>query len=397
MIRYAQIVALIASVAAPAGTAEEFVEANAQRERVIAANPATPVARHGKLLHRVAAPHKAEGSPWKLWLQASNAQEPIVLREINSDDYLAKISVADAKRGVWSPPLATNLVYMAVPQQTDLRIRLLSWEELGVNTQTPVGTLNLKEVRVDTLPLRLQQHVPGVGLLQLLSSALPDAGKSEEQAYVYCTAFLVSSHHAVTAHHCVDIGLENRFAKITLGFASMTGRATRASAHQVALFAQSEALDVAVLKLDPSASEDAVFSLASADPEPRTPALVMQHFSANPLSISDDADCQIGTPRFDGPSFWDHDNDTEGQPIKDALFAHGCDTTHSSSGSPILDRASYQLVGMHLQGYLEDGEAYNRGLAVGWLRQFLVKHGVLTQPELYVTTETPSHEESSHD
>ncbi|MEO0714414.1 MAG: serine protease [Pseudomonadota bacterium] len=364
---------------------------------MIAANPAPPVTRHGKLLHRVTAPHKAEGGPWKLWLQASNAQEPIVLREINSDDYLAKISVADAKRGVWSPPLTTSLVYMAVPQQTDLRIRLLSWEEFSVNTQTPVGTLNLKEVKVDTLPLRLQQHIPGVGLLQLLSSALPDADTSEEQAYVYCTAFMVSSHHAVTAHHCVDIGLENRFAKMTLGFASAAGRATRTSAHQVALFAQSEALDVAVLTVDPAASEKAEFSLAGADPEPGTPALVMQHFSANPLSISDDVDCQIGTPRFDGPSFWDHDNDTEGQPIEDALLAHGCDTTHSSSGSPILDRASYKLVGMHLQGYLEDGEAYNRGLAVGLLRQFLVEHGVLSQPELYVTTDTPSHEDTSHD
>ncbi len=45
-------------------------------------------------------------------------------------------------------------------------------------------------------------------------------------------------------------------------------------------------------------------------------------------------------------------------------FEHRCDTLGGSSGSPVLDRASLNVVGLHHLGFLEGDTPVNRAVLI---------------------------------
>ncbi len=371
----APITALALALLATPLAADALLEANALRERVAEAQPEPPVLRGGLQFLHVNPPPQAKGGTWRLWVHAPDIDSPLVLHDVTDSREIARISNDAARRGAWSPDLPPRQVYISALERQRLEVKLLSWSEVTVDTQTPVGELNLTEVLPDALPLRLKRHIPGVGLLRLLKTRLADAAQGAPPEFIYCTTFLVSAHHAVTAGHCVDIGLDDRMADIRLAYVA-TLTEEESTQHSVSLHASSEEYDLAILTLDPPASGHAVLDLAVQDAEPRTEAIILQHFSAKPLSISDDADCVVLDALYDGPSVWDPVTQ-QGYSEKDAQFAHGCDTTSTSSGSPVIDRGTYQLVGMHQQGYRDGDTAHNRALRVSRIRAFLAHSGVI--------------------
>jgi len=107
--------------------------------------------------------------------------------------------------------------------------------------------------------------------------------------------------------------------------------------------------------------------------------MVLQHFAAAPLSLSQDADCLRLDTLFDGPLFWDAEAG-EGRTVHQAAFGHGCDTTGTSSGSPVLDRATYQVQGLHQQGFRESDAPENRALRAALIAEFLAEQGLVEPP-----------------
>lgn len=365
------VCAIATAGSAAAGSAPQ---APAVEERVIAFTLPEPAIEGAVKSLYVPPPAEAGDSAWRFWVEMPTATEPIVLRDTLSTREVGRIPAADARRGGWSPPLENGEVYFEVSGEAEVAVTLLSWQEATIATQTPVGALNLVEVVAEELPLRLRRHVPGIGRLAVLKQPLSETGM-DDNSFIYCTAFLVSDRHAVTARHCVDVGLEGRLAELALGYVASASE-EEISRHRVTLVAGSEALDVAVLALDPPADGAAALALSPADAAPGSELTVLQHFSAAPLSISDDLECLAQAERFDGPITWNADV-LRIEKVADALFAHGCDTTSTSSGSPVLDRHSYQLVGVHQQGFFEGEAPQNRALRVTLLRAFLEETGVL--------------------
>ncbi|WP_417679430.1 trypsin-like serine peptidase [Roseibium sp.] len=372
--------------------AETLVEADALRERVVEAPPEQPVIQGSLQFLHVKPPPQANGRAWRFWVRAPGIDMPLVIYDVTNGREISRISLNGAHRGTWSGDLPPHQVYISAPVRQQLEVKLLSWSEVTIDTQTPVGELNLTEVLPDALPLRLMQHLPGVGLLRLLKTRLADAAPGAPPEFIYCTAFLVSARYAVTADHCVDFGLNDRMADIRLAYVAKHNE-EESIQHSVSLYTSSQELDLAILTLDPPASDDAVLELAALDAEPRTEAMILQHFSAKPLSISDDADCVVLDALYDGPSIWDAVSQ-QGNSEKDALFAHGCDTTSTSSGSPVLDRHTYQLIGMHQQGFRHSGATHNRALRVSRIRAFLVQNGVI-QPAARVISHTDTGKEAN--
>lgn len=375
MTRGSALLVAVCSLAMTGGVqAEPGPQAPTVEERVIAITLPAPSVNGALKSIYVPPPEGAADSTWRFWVEMPQATAPLALRDTVSNREVGLIAAADARRGGWSPALAGGEVYFDVANEAEVAVPLLSWREATIATQTPVGALNLVEVVSSDLPLRLRRHVPGIGRLAVLKQPLSDSSPGDN-SFIYCTAFLVSERHAVTARHCVDIGLEGRLAELALGYVA-TASEEDISRHRVTLAAGSEALDVAVLTLDPPADGAAALSLAPTDAAPDSELMVLQHFAAEPLSISDDVECLARAERFDGPITWNAEA-LRIETVSAALFAHGCDTTSTSSGSPVLDRRSYQLVGMHQQGFFEGEAPQNRALRVTLLRKFLEETGVL--------------------
>jgi len=230
--------------------AQEVVEVPALRERVVAAQTET-LSQDGVQYIYVASPQSQGNRPWRLWLRAPDATEEIEIRTAAADIPVDRVPADAARRGVWSDSLKAGEVYLAVPETAGPDVPLASWLEATVEVQTPVGVTNLIPLAQDALTLRLKQLVPGVGRLALLKSAATNTpGPALDTSYIYCTAFLVSADYALTAGHCVDVGLDGRFPELVLGY--LGGDPSEASSrHNVTLAAVSRPLDLAVLRLDP--------------------------------------------------------------------------------------------------------------------------------------------------
>ena len=89
-----------------------------------------------------------------------------------------------------------------------------------------------------------------------------------------------------------------------------------------------------------------------ADPPALTERAALRHFSGEPVSPSDDAECHSGTKVFDGRG-----SIRNGEVVRAAkvAFGHGCDAS-SSSGAPAFDRPTMAAAGKHRRG-CRDGTA----------------------------------------
>lgn len=211
-----------------------------------------------------------------------------------------------------------------------------------IDTQTPVGVTNLTRVADRQLPLAVQHLTQTVGRLSVVRGRDNRTGK---EFVTNCTAFLVRSDLVLTAEHCVHGGIEGRPAVLALGY-NDPQRPTGSGERGVNVRAVSQAEDLALLAIDPPAEGVKPVRFAVADASPGLRLMVLQHFQGDPMSISDDDDCRASASLFPGPLVFDPEG-----PKADVAFGHGCDTTVSSSGSPVFDRQSLEVVGLHHRGF----------------------------------------------
>lgn len=301
---------------------------------------------------------------WRFFLRAPNARRSVTLLDIRDGSKLAVIPLDQLKRGTWSPHLELQTVFFEIDADAGLEVQMIGFPVVSIGTQTPVGELELKPVHGLEMPFRLRQLTEAVGQLAVVEGQLGGQGTT---FFTYCTAFLIAPNRALTAEHCVSRGLDDRFAQVTFGFTTEqaplgTGR------HDVAILDKSRALDLAILTISPPSTVETMFELSAREPAPETELLVFQHYGGDPLSISDDDDCLTTGDRFKGPIFL---TDSGIDSLPDVAFGHGCDTTKSSSGAPVVDRETLSLVGLHQRGYGSGEQQVNRALRLNQLRAFL--------------------------
>ncbi|MBY6006699.1 serine protease [Salipiger bermudensis] len=347
------------------GMAQQLAEAS--RERVVPAGDYVIVAEvgGGKSELLIAAPSVVTGT-WRFWIRLHDASSDLVIRDPADGRTVASMPVDRLASGDWSPYLDILTAVMEVPTAAMVEVRMIGFPQVALGTQTPVGALNLTPVLSSDIPFRVRRLNKAVGHLSILEGRF---GEAQDTYYTYCTAFMIAPSHALTAHHCVERGLEGRYAKLVMGFVDETAP-DGAGRHEVAIMAQSRALDVALLAVTPPVPAAAAFRLADQEPEPERELLVYQHFEGAPMAVSQDADCLTTGNLFDGPF---HIKDGTGHNEAGVVFGHGCDTTKSSSGAPVVDRHTLLVVGLHQRGYGVSGAQENRALRLDALRTFVTQ------------------------
>ena len=337
--------------------------ATATSEKVVSASGWVEVARtaSGTFDVYVSPPSSANFASWRFWVTVPDAGDDIEIRRASDGQAIRRMSKETLRRGAWSPPMPVAVVYFSVVTAATPQVKLISWPEVSIATQTPVGLPTFDAVLTRTLPLSLRKLLPSVGLLSILRGKPEDA---VDTSYTYCTTFLISPVHTVTAGHCVKGGLEGRYAKLVLGYDD-PDRPEGRGEYNVSVVFDDKKLDLAVLELDRPADVDEFFAIAENEPGQGDELAILQHFLGEPLAISDDDECVMKLDRFDGPQVLENNRAVK---IKEASFGHGCDTTVSSSGSPIITREGHLVVGMHQRGYSEGSPSINRGLRMKFLR-----------------------------
>jgi len=189
-----------------------------------------------------------------------------------------------------------------------------------------------------------------------------------EEGQANCTGFLVSRELLLTNDHCVAGASE--LLSLVADFGFDTYGATLDRYRAVSLEAQNDALDYALVRLRPvPASRWGQIVLQPVQAPVENEALVViQHPGGEPKHVSL-LDCTVdGTTRAG----------VGGAPSD---FGHQCDTLGGSSGAPVLDSQTGQIVGLHHWGYVEsDPEPVNQAVHLSLILDDLrTKHLALYQ------------------
>jgi hypothetical protein len=165
------------------------------------------------------------------------------------------------------------------------------------------------------------------------------------------TAFLISPTHILTNHHCAPD--RDKVSSIVVGF-DYDEHGTVTDRYEVTEWgAGSPTLDFRVLKIDRPVDRP-VLEWAASRPYAERPLMILQHPLQEPLHWSV-ADCRVVA-----------------LDLANGDFGHGCDTSIGSSGSPILDFLTGEVVGLHHLGTDEAArQFFNRGVPMTLIEKAL--------------------------
>jgi len=164
-----------------------------------------------------------------------------------------------------------------------------------------------------------------------------------------CTGWLVfDSQHILTNNHCINTDREMRSALADVDFNQ--GSTPARSVRFRRLLMSDERLDFSLLELSQPLDRPAL-SLGTSVAVDQALAII-QHPAGEPKQLSERA-CTVALAKVAGVTTDQTD------------FEHQCDTLGGSSGSPVFDRASLRVVGLHHLGFLQGDKPVNRAVAIG--------------------------------
>jgi V8-like Glu-specific endopeptidase len=154
----------------------------------------------------------------------------------------------------------------------------------------------------------------------------------------FCTGFLVANNLILTNEHCVRTPEEARSMIAEFGYDSAGAQTERFRG--LALRAGDAALDYALVEVEGRpADRFGRVSLAGRQPaDDRQQLAIIQHPAGQTKQLSLD-DCLVDGLARSGVTYRPTD------------FGHTCDTLGGSSGSPVFDRESGRLLGLHHFGF----------------------------------------------
>lgn len=170
-----------------------------------------------------------------------------------------------------------------------------------------------------------------------------------------CSGFMISDDTMMTNLHCIDSHAVCKTAKVIFGFEEAeSGWARRGPQFDCVQFIPpaKKNLDYALIKLNGEPGQVAKWGRLALSTRTVTAenVVMIHHPNDEPKQVSE-KDCKVQTPTADG--------DGEGTD-----FGHICDTMRGSSGSPILDPVTFEVIGLHHRGFDQTGRWANENRAV---------------------------------
>jgi hypothetical protein len=163
-----------------------------------------------------------------------------------------------------------------------------------------------------------------------------------------CTGWLVfNSRHILTNEHCINSVPEMRSAFADVDFNQ--GVTPARSVRFRRLLMSDARLDFSLLELEQPLDRPAL-SLGSGTVSNQALGIV-QHPAGEPKQLSEKG-CTVSLASVEGIT-----NDKTD-------FEHACDTLGGSSGSPVLDRTTLKVVGLHHLGFLPGDKPVNRAVHI---------------------------------
>jgi V8-like Glu-specific endopeptidase len=152
-----------------------------------------------------------------------------------------------------------------------------------------------------------------------------------------CTGFLVATRLLITNQHCLSSPTEVRSALVDFNYDSNTSKVATVTC--IELVAIDEALDYSIVRLSANPGIGAL-KLTSSDVLESQPLLVIEHPGGETKQVSI-IDCKVDHSSISGTTSSATD------------FGHDCDTLGGSSGSPVQDIITGDVVGLHHLGIPE--------------------------------------------
>jgi V8-like Glu-specific endopeptidase len=223
----------------------------------------------------------------------------------------------------------------------------------GIAQATPQSVVGLNQLRpIGTAPSSYQVLGHAIARLRIMT----------DEGQAFCTGFLLSEDLLLTNEHCVKTADEASSLLADFGYDSWSARAT--VVRGATLVALDPGLDYALLRLtkpvEPSPGRLYVETASQARAQEEL--IVIQHPGGEPKQVSIEGCVVAGI-------------DQPGATIAKTDFQHGCDTMGGSSGSPVLDRATGRVVGLHHFGYREGvDEPVNQAVEIRRILDHLSTH-----------------------
>jgi Trypsin-like peptidase domain len=213
----------------------------------------------------------------------------------------------------------------------------------AVGAATPLSIVGLDQRRpLATAAARHRALGPPVARLRVMT----DAGQA------FCTGFLLGEGLLMTNEHCVRTPEEAASLLVDFRYDAPTARPE--VVRGATLLRTSAGLDYTLLRLSkPVETAFGRLHLETAAPaRDRQELLIIQHPGGEPKQVSLEGCLVAGLQR-------------EGASSEKTDFGHECDTLGGSSGSPVLDRATGRVVGLHHFGFREGlDEPVNQAIEV---------------------------------
>lgn len=171
----------------------------------------------------------------------------------------------------------------------------------------------------------------------------------KEKVFV-CTGWLVfNSRHLLTNEHCINSVAEMRSALADVDFNQ--GATPARSVRFRRLMLSDARLDFSLLELEQPLDRPALV-LGTAAAAGKQALGIVQHPAGQPKQLSERG-CTVSLASVAGVTADTTD------------FEHACDTLGGSSGSPVFDRTTLNVVGLHHLGFLPGDKPVNRAVHIG--------------------------------
>jgi hypothetical protein len=269
-----------------------------------------------------------------------------IVDQISSEDFTAESSFATHL--YTASQLTLELKAPREPSGLDFRLLDLQYEVERAQPFAIVGKTDW--VDVVTLAPSDRRRMLGRAVARIIF-------RHEDGYDRPCTGFLISSDRMLTNKHCLGTQSRCLSATITLGYLTPTESGENLRCRRI--LAVDADRDMALVQLDTAVgSAWGTLALAAVGPATGRALYVLQHPGGGPQKISV-AGCASSRVKLTGP-FGARET-----------FSHLCDTQGGSSGSPVLDAQTNEVVGLHYccVPLLPDGE--NRAVPIDRVRDKL--------------------------